>query len=160
MMQEKVNELAHALLLQVIEALVKEDCVKYRTPIPEGPEMAYYIEFIDRLHCCTRKLPDLFRDAHEYHHDIGMMPHAATLADLEFCVKKRCIGYAVMQSVRYAWLPAKDDAMLRRLPAFIAIDRLYRENQKILPPTTEEEPLNGAVKLLADGLCAIKPEEQ
>lgn len=152
-MQQKVNELSRALRLQVIEALVKEDCVKYRAALPNDAEMAYYIEFIDRLPCCTRKLADLFRDAHAYHDDIGMMPHAVTLADLEWCIKNRVIGYASMQNVKYAWLPAPADTMLRRLPAFCAIDALYKAEKKVVAPKAiqMENEVFDAVKMVAGG---------
>ena len=77
--QDKVNELAKLLRVQIIEALIKEDCIKYGAEIPEDWKLNFMVESIDKLKCCTRKLRTLFKDAHQYHENIGMFPHAAPL---------------------------------------------------------------------------------
>ena len=46
--QEQVNSLAKALRLQVIEALIKEDRIKYNAPRPTDEEMLYMVGYIDK----------------------------------------------------------------------------------------------------------------
>lgn len=140
--QAQVNKLAKALRLQVIEALIKEDRVKYEGKRPTEEEMSYMIGFVDRLPCCTALLRKLFRDAHEMHEEKGMFPHAVCMGDLEWCIKFRTIGYKSSQSVKNAWLPLKQDVELRRLPAFLALSKIYKPmidaGKKILPPIDEK----------------------
>lgn len=158
--QAQVNKLAKALRLQVIEALIKEDRVKYEGKRPTEEEMSYMIGFVDRLPCCTALLRKLFRDAHEMHEEKGMFPHAVCVGDLEWCIKNRTIGYGVTQSsVPNAWLPLKQDVDLRRLPAFLELARIYRPmieaGKRILPPIDQEKIENEALAIvngLADKL--------
>lgn len=136
--QEQVNTLAKALRLQVIEALVKIDRVKYGAPKIEGEELFFTVKSIDALPCCTAQLRRLFEDAHDYHNDIGMFPHAVCIGDLEYCCRHRTIGYSSSQHVLNSWLPKKQDADLRTLPAFKQLANIYRPliaaGKKILPP--------------------------
>ena len=136
--QEKVNHLARLLRVQVIEALVKEDRLKYGAAQPSDEELEFHKQYINRLPCCTAMLRRLFEDAHEMHEEKSMFPHAVTVGDLEWCLKYRTIGYASTQSVKHGWLPLKADADLRRLPAFQALAAVYRplidQGKKILPP--------------------------
>ena len=103
--QEQVNNLAKALRLQVIEALIKEDRIKYNAQRPTDEEMLYMVTAIDKLPCCTALLRRLFEDAHEMHEEKGMFPHAVTVGDLEWCLKNRGIGYRSIQRVKHSWLP-------------------------------------------------------
>lgn len=150
--QDSVNKLSRLLRIQVIEALVKEDCIKYGAEIPEDWKLAYTVECIDRLKCCTRKLRSLFRDAHEYHNEIGMFPHPATIADLEFCMDKRFIGFQCEQRIAHSWLPYKEDADLRRLPAFKQLAQIYapliQAGKKILPPVDERAVVSEAQAII------------
>lgn len=136
--QDKVNSLATLLRVQVIEYLVKEDVFKYRGERLNDADLMMTVKLIDKIPCCTRKLRSLFADAHQYHKDIGMMPHAATIADLEFCMKQRYIGFQCEQRIAHSWLPYKEDEDLRRLPAFKQLAQVYapliQAGKKILPP--------------------------
>ena len=136
--QEQVNKFSKLLRMQVIEFLVKEDVFKYRGERLNDADLMMTVKLIDKIPCCTRKLPELFRDAHRYHEDIGMMPHAATIADLEFCMKQRYIGFQCEQRISHSWLPYKEDEDLRRLPAFKQLAQVYapliQASKKILPP--------------------------
>jgi hypothetical protein len=132
--QCKINTLARALRLQVINYLVKEDIFKYRGENLNDDDMAMTVQLIDRLPCCTRKLPELFRDAHRMHCEKGMMPHSVTVGDLEWCMEFRFIGYKCEQNVKYSWLPAPEETMLRRLPAFVQLDKIYKSTKKAIPP--------------------------
>lgn len=149
--QEQVNTLAKALRLQVIEALVKIDRVKYGAPKIEGEELFFTVKSIDALPCCTAQLRRLFEDAHDYHNDIGMFPHAATIGDLEYCCRHRTIGYSSSQHVPNSWLPKKQDADLRTLPAFRQLANIYRPliaaGKRILPPVDRK-----AVETEADAI--------
>lgn len=146
--QDKVNYLARLLRVQVIEALVKEDRLKYGAAQLSDEELEFYKQYINRLPCCTAMLRRLFEDAHEMHEEKGMFPHAASVGDLEWCIKHRTIGYACVQSVKHSWLPLKSDADLRRLPAFKAIAAVYRplidQGKKILPPVDHKAVENEA----------------
>ena len=136
--QDKVNYLSRLLRVQVIEALVKEDRLKYGAAQLSDEELEFYKQYINRLPCCTAMLRRLFEDAHEMHEEKSMFPHAASVGDLEWCIKHRTIGYACVQAVKHSWLPFKSDADLRRLPAFAQLAKTYRPliaaGKPILPP--------------------------
>ena len=150
--QEQVNRLSKALRLQVIETLVKIDRVKYGAQKIDGEEMVFTVRCIDALPCCTAQLRNLFNDAHDYHEDIGMFPHAATIADLEYCCKKRSIGYSSTQDVSHYWLPKKEDGDLRTLPAFRQLAAVYRPlvaaGKKILPPMDHNAVVSEATAIV------------
>lgn len=150
--QDKVNSLAKLLRVQVIEYLVKEDVFKYRGERLNDADLMMTVKLIDRIPCCTRKLPELFRDAHRYHEDIGMMPHAATIADLEFCMKQRYIGFTCEQRIAHSWLPYKEDTDLRRLPAFRQLAQVYapliQSGKRILPPVDESAVVSEAQAII------------
>lgn len=157
--QEKVNHLARLLRVQVIEALVKEDRLKYGAAQLSDEELEFYKQYINRLPCCTAMLRRLFEDAHEMHEEKGMFPHAASVGDLEWCIKHRTIGYACVQAVKHSWLPLKSDADLRRLPAFRQLTNIYRPliaaGKPILPPVDRkavESEANAIVNELATNL--------
>lgn len=157
--QEKVNHLARLLRVQVIEALVKEDRLKYGAAQLSDEELEFYKQYINRLPCCTAMLRRLFEDAHEMHEEKGMFPHAASVGDLEWCIKHRTIGYACVQAVKHSWLPLKADADLRRLPAFRQLTNIYRPliaaGKRILPPVDRkavESEANAIVNELATNL--------
>lgn len=150
--QDKVNSLAKLLRVQVIEYLVKEDVFKYRGERLNDADLMMTVKLIDRIPCCTRKLPELFRDAHRYHENIGMMPHAATIADLEFCMKQRYIGFQCSQRIAHSWLPYKEDEDLRRLPAFKQLAQVYapliQAGKKILPPVDRKAVVSEAQAII------------
>lgn len=150
--QDKVNYLTKALRLQVIEYLVKEDIFKFRGERLNDADLMMTVKLIDKIPCCTRKLPELFRDAHRYHEDIGMMPHAATIADLEFCMKQRYIGFQCEQRIAHSWLPFKEDEDLRRLPAFKQLAQIYapliQAGKKILPPVDRKAVVSEAQAII------------
>lgn len=146
--QDKVNSLAKLLRVQVIEYLIKEDIFKYRGERLNDVDLMMTVKLINKIPCCTRKLPELFRDAHRMHEAKGMMPHAATIADLEFCMKQRYIGFQCSQRIAHSWLPYKEDEDLRRLPAFKQLAQVYapliQAGKKILPPVDERAVENEA----------------
>lgn len=146
--QEQVNKLSKALRLQVIEALIKEDRVKYNAGRPTDEEMFYMVSFVNNLPCCTAMLRRLFEDAHDMHDEKGMFPHAASVGDLEWCMKHRGIGYRSTQNVKHSWLPLKADTELRRLPAFKELATIYcpliEQGKKIMPPIDHKAVENEA----------------
>lgn len=150
--QEQVNKFSKLLRMQVIEFLVKEDVFKYRGERLNDADLMMTVKLIDKIPCCTRKLPELFRDAHRYHEDIGMMPHAATIADLEFCMKQRYIGFQCEQRIAHSWLPYKEDENLRRLPAFKQLAQVYapliQAGKKILPPVDRKAVVSEAQEII------------
>ncbi len=150
--QEQVNKFSKLLRMQVIEFLVKEDVFKYRGERLNDADLTTTVMFIDKIPCCTRKLRSLFADAHQYHEDIGMMPHAATIADLEFCMKQRYIGFQCEQRIAHSWLPFKEDEDLRRLPAFKQLAKVYapliQAGKKILPPVDRKAVVSEAQAII------------
>ena len=137
--QITVNRLAKTLRLQIIEYLVKEDLFKFRGERLNAEDLKKTIEIIYKIPCCTRKLRALFEDAHRMHEDKGMMPHSATIGDLEWCMRYRSIGYRSEHSISYAWLPEPKDSALKKLPAFVELDRIYRESKRAIPPVKINE---------------------
>lgn len=158
--QNEVNRLAAMLRIQVIEVLVKEDRIKYGAKPLSGEEMQIVIGMIARLKCNTKLLRRLFNDAHDMHEEKGMMPHAATVGDLEWCIKYRCIGYSNIQRTRNAWLVAKEDEDLRRLPAFVELTRIYRPmhaaGKKILPPVEKKAIESEAMAIINEVATSMK----
>lgn len=150
--QEQVNKFSKLLRMQVIEFLVKEDIFKYRGERLNDADLVTMVKLIDRIPCCTRKLRSLFADAHQYHENIGMMPHAATIADLEFCMKQRYIGFQCEQRIAHSWLPYKEDEDLRRLPAFKQLAQVYapliQAGKKILHPVDRKAVVSEAQTII------------
>ena len=146
--QITVNRLAKTLRLQIIEYLVKEDLFKFRGERLNAEDLKKTIEIIYKIPCCTRKLRALFEDAHRMHEDKGMMPHSATIGDLEWCMRYRSIGYRSEHSISYAWLPEPKDNALKKLPAFVELDRIYRESKRAIPPVkiSENNDANNIVR--------------
>lgn len=151
--QQTINRLARAVRLQTIEYLLKEDAFKYRGARMNEEDTQMAIELIDRIPCCTRKLPELFRDAHRMHEEKGMFPHAVCIGDLEWCMEYRAIGYQCEQRIKYAWLPAPEDESLRRLPAFVELDRIYRSTKKAIPPMAEKNDVLNAANAIINELA-------
>lgn len=150
--QEAVNRAAKNLRIQVIEFLIKKDCMDYNQAIPSDEELAYRKHAINNLPCCTKLLKKLFRDAHDMHEEKGMFPHAVCISDLEWCLKNRNIGYGCSQSVKMDWLPYKEDAELRRLPGFVELANIYRPlldaGKNILPPINKKAIESEALQII------------
>lgn len=150
--QEQVNTLSKMLRVQVIEYLVKEDIFKFRGERLNDADLMATVKLIDRIPCCTRKLPELFRDAHRMHESKGMMPHCATVGDLEWCMKFRAVGYQCEQRIAHSWLPYKEDEDLRRLPAFKQLAQVYapliQAGKKILPPVDKKAVVGEATAII------------
>ena len=143
----RATRLARELRRQVIEACVKADCIRNRAPIPGDVEMSFIVGEIYRLPCATRILDRLFADAHDYHAEIGMMPHAASVQDLEYCIRNRAVGYRSTQNVRHPWLAP---ARMQMLTAAKELDALYREAGSVIAPVTKT-----SVKRIAQDAPAV-----
>lgn len=141
-LQLTVNRLAKTLRMQVIEYLVKEDIFKFHGERLNAEDLKKTIEIIYKIPCCTRKLRALFDDAHRMHEDKGMMPHSASIGDLEWCMKYRSIGYRSAHTISYAWLPEPKDNALKNLPAFVELDRIYKNEKRAIAPIKANETNN------------------
>lgn len=139
--QKAVNELSARLRREVIFHLIKCEFLDHRQPVPERETLAYEIERIASFPVATRMLRSLFNDAREYRRELGLFPAPATIADLQFCVKNRYSGMFGNRCV-YGWLPNKEDADLRELPAFKALAKIYApfiaNGQKVPAPRAIE----------------------
>ena len=151
--QSRINSLARSLRLQVINYLVQEDIFKYRGENLNDEDLEATIRLIDRIPCCTRKLPQLFRDAHRMHEEKGMFPHSVCVGDLEWCMEYRAIGYQCEQRIKFAWLPAQEDSDLRKLPAFIELDKIYRASKKVIAPMAEKQDVISAANAIINDLA-------
>ncbi len=142
-MQKEVNRLCLLLRLQVIEYLLKVDRIEYGAPAISDEEMIVVKSMINALPCCTKRLKDLFRDAHQAQREMGMFPHAVNVGELKWCLTNRQIGYQCIQRVKQSWLPFKEDKELRQLPAFRALTEVYRPliaaGKAILAPIDEDK---------------------
>lgn len=151
-LQNEVNRLSFLLRLQVIEYLVTEDRIKFGAAPLSDEEMIIIKRMINRLPCCTKRLKDLFIDAHRMQEDKGMFPHAANVGELEWCLKNRQIGYSCIQRVKQPWLPYKEDKELRMLPAFKALTQVYKpliaQGKPPLPPVDEERVQEEALAIV------------
>ncbi|WP_407444872.1 hypothetical protein [Fibrobacter sp.] len=158
--QELVNHFSKLLRLQAIEYLIKRDCMMYNHPIPSDEEIDFRKSMIFKMPCCTKMLKRLFSDAHDMHEEKGMMPHAVSVGDLEWCLKNRVIGYSCTQRVKHSWLVAKEDDDLRRLPAFIELTRIYKpmieSGKNILPPVEKKAVENEALAIVNELAISMK----
>lgn len=146
--QTRVNELAQTLKAQAIELLIKEDCLRYNAEMPSNEKMIYMVQEIYRLPVCTKKLRELFADAHEMHEDKGMFPHTVCVGDLELVA--RHYGDYSGAGERYSWMPRKDDERMKMLPAFVQLDTIYRRAKKAIPPVDHESVESEAMKIVND----------
>ena len=158
--QEIVNTLAFRLRREVIYTLLKTEFTKFRQPIPEKEQLAFEIKAIDALPCCTRLMKRLFEDAQAMRRERGFYPAPATVADLEWCVRNRAIGYSCTQRVRMGWLPKPEDDELRALPSFVELARIYRpmvlNGQKPLPPVERKAIISEATAIINETAANIK----
>ena len=158
--QDRINHFSKLLRLQVIEYLIKLDCMTYNVPVPAEEEIDFRKAMIFKMPCCTKLLKKLFRDAHDMHEEKGMFPHAVSVGDLEWCLKNRTIGYSCTQRVQHGWLVAKEDEDLRRLPAFVELTRIYRPliaaGKKILPPVEKKAIENEAMAIINEVATSMK----
>lgn len=132
--QEQVNALSRELRLQVIELLIKEDCLQYRMDLPGADVMLYMVETIDAMPVDTRLMQELFNDTHEYYEERGMFPHALTVGELK--AQTRRVDY---RASRFGWLPLPEYTRARNLPAFKKIDAIYKDARKVIAPKSEVE---------------------
>jgi hypothetical protein len=144
--QKRINELARTLKVQAIELLIKEDCLRYDAEIPGHDKMLYMVEEIYRLPVCTKKLRDLFAAAHEMHEDKGMFPHTASVGDLELVARR--YGDFSGKGERFSWLPRNNDERMKMMPAFIALDKIYRAEKKAIPPVDEKSVESEAMHIV------------
>lgn len=155
--QDIVNHLAKLLRIQIIEALIKEDCFKFNAPLPSEEELDYRKVAINKLPCCTKMLKKLFQDAHDMQEARGMFPRPVCVADLEWCLNHRNIGL-LQRGVRQDWLPAKEDNDLQQLPAFVQLDAIYRKLKKALPPIDEIAIQNEATAIINNLTISLSKE--
>lgn len=141
--QQLVNELSAKIRREVIFYLLRKEFLKHRQPIPEKEQLAFEIEEIAKLPCCTKQLKRLFEDVAEMRRERGIFPGPATIADLEFCCKRRSVGLACLQRVPMDFLPFREDKELRALPNTRELLEAYRKElslgNKILLPQIERE---------------------
>lgn len=134
-MQNTVNRLCVELRKQVVTALILEDRRKFGAPALNKNEMEWTCMKVFMMPVPTKRIRRLFNDAHEMQDDKGMIPHAANVGELEWCLKNRSVGYECTTAVKYGWLPSKEDADLRTLPAFIELKNVYINEKKVIAPT-------------------------
>ena len=133
-LQEQVNALSRELRLQVIELLIKEDCLQYRADLPSEDVMLYMVESIDAMPVDTRRMREFFEDTHEYYEERGMFPHAVCVGELKSQAMRVCY-----RSYKFGWLPGPEFTRARTLPAFKQIDEIYKGMKKVIAPKSEIE---------------------
>lgn len=154
--QETVNKLCKLVRIETIEFLIKEDRVKCgATPLTED-ELTVLKRLVNRLPCNTRNLRKLFDDAHEMQRECGMFPHPASVIEMEWCLNNRYIG--LFQGCKYSWLPDPNDSDLKKLPAFIQLDTIYRKLKKALPPIDKAAIQNEATAIINNLAISLSKE--
>lgn len=140
--QNRINTLCEALRKQVVSALIMEDRRKWAAPALSGEEAIWTAQQIFALPVPTRMLRRLFEDAHKLQAARGEMLRPATVGELEWCIKNRSIGYPTSLRVPLGWLPAKEDADLRKLPAFQELKKIYTETKLVVGPKIEPKKID------------------
>lgn len=146
--QRQVNQLCDTLRKQVIAKLLLEDNLKFHAPAPAPEILEFDAMQIFKLNCPTRQLRKLFRDVHDMQDAKGQFQRPACVAELEWCLKFRKIGYPSSLRIKHGWLPAKEDEDLRKLPAFIALANIYKSTNNILPPINEKAVIKEANEII------------
>lgn len=159
--QAQVNKLSLLVRLETIEFLAKEDRIKYGAAPLTDEEMTLFKSMANKLPCTTRRFRDLFEDVHWMQQERNMYPHPANIGEMEWCLKYRHIG--MFQRCEHSWLPYKEDADLRRLPAFRELSKIYSNllanGKKILPPVEMDKIENEANKII-NGLALELTKEK
>lgn len=140
--QGQVNIMAKALRIAVIKHLLLTDLYRFNaSKSVDDAEIEWRANEINRLEISTGNMKSLFEDCHEYVREIGQFDGPVKIADLEFCARKRAVGYVCSNRFPLNWLPRKKDTELRALPEFRAIASLYMTNggQAIPPKETKGE---------------------
>lgn len=151
--QEFVNEAAKQIRTAVITKLISLEYIKYNKQLPSIDILNEQAKIIFEMPCCTKMLKKLFEDAHKMRDDRGMYNDSpATIADLEWCIKHRSIGYACIQKVSFGWLPYKQDKELRELPQCKPLLTFYGKQLKcgknIIAPIEEEKQESEPAKIV------------
>lgn len=154
--QNQVNEMVKFLRMAVIKHLLLTDLYKYAaSKTVDDAELEWRANEIFKMPISTGNLKRLFEDCHEYVREIGMYDGPVRIADLEFCIKKRSVGYKCINEFPRNWLPKKSDTELRALPEFKALAQLYISNGgKAIPPTDSENENLKFIKQIANHIGA------
>lgn len=138
MNQQNINNLAKALRIACIRQLLSTDLLKHNaTKTVDEAELAWRANEIYKLPIPTARLKNLFADCHQLRSDRGEFPHPVSVADLEYCVKQRAVGYRSSNICKYPWLPSKEDKELRALPEFRMLANVYKNAGKVIAPAKE-----------------------
>jgi len=150
--QEQVNTMVKNLRMAVIKKLLMHDIYKFgAAKTVDEAEIAWRANEIYKMDIPTANLKRLFEDCHEYCREIGMFDGPVRIADLEFCVKKRCIGFKCSGMVKNNWLPRNTDPELRALPEFKKLAELYISNgNRAIAPTQTKTTAEPTVRFLAN----------
>lgn len=160
--QKRINEACERLRREVALHLWAHEFTDHGAQVPDKDTLAYLMEQTVQLDVDTSSMRYLFRDADEYRRELGMFPGACTMADLRFCASKR-IG-AFHRDRYLGWLPKKEDADLRELPAFKTLAAIYKEHRTEIargerlpgPKKKHETEAMQLVELAAKNLMRIK----
>lgn len=151
MTQEQVNELAKRVRREVIFALIKKSFLDHRASLPDKEQIAYEIEQIAELPCKTKLLKRLFEDAEALRNERGMFPAPPTISELRFCCENRAMSYTSIQSVKFGFLPQKEDNELRMLPSVKCMLAMYGEaikkGERLLFPKQSDAKNNVAMQI-------------
>lgn len=156
--QSTVNRLAFLLRMQVIEYLFRKEWIKFNCAEKSDEELLIVKKLANELPCCTKKFKELFDDVHKMQMERGMVPHAANIGEMEWCLKYRYIG--MFQRCKHDWLVYKEDEELRALPAFKQLAEIYKgmlaNGQKILPPVNNSKVQSDALAIINEVSSHIK----
>lgn len=142
-MQQQINNMAKDLRMAVIKKLLLTDLFKYSAAkTVDDAELAWRANEIFKMPISTGNLKSLFADCHDYCKEVGMFDGPVRVADLEFCVKKRSVGYRCSNEFKNNWLPRKEDVELRALPEFKKLAAVYMEAKKVIAPVEKSDETN------------------
>lgn len=137
---QNINEMAKALRVACIRYLLSTDLLRHNAAkTVDETELLWRVKEICKLPIPTAKLRNLFEDCHQLRTDRGEFPRPVSVADIEFCVKQRAVGYRSSNICRTPWLPPKNDPELRALPEFKALANVYLTAGKVIAPTAENK---------------------
>lgn len=150
-MQERINKMAQDLRMAVIKKLLLTDLYRYAAAkTVDDAELVWRANEIFKMPVSTGNIKRLFEDCHEYCREVGMFDGPVRIADLDFCVKKRSVGYRCVNEFANNWLPRKEDVELRALPEFKKLAAVYVEAGKVIAPVEKSaEPNTLTARLLS-----------
>lgn len=137
-LQNITNGMARSIRKRVVTELWMKEYSTHNITPPSQERLEVLCKLTYDLPCTTRQMQRLFDDAHDLMNERGEFDKIVSVSLLEWCLEKRCVGYASVQSDggRFDWLPKPGEICSDSKEVLTAITfakKVAREQKKFLP---------------------------